>query len=86
MSTLRKTLVVMADILLFVTLILILQIDQMVNGTLYYYGLIFNNAWAQPYWLVFRISVVLIIVVILMISFVELPYPAFEEKADIERE
>jgi len=59
--------------------ILLLQIDQLVNGTLYSYGLIFSNDWAQPYWLLMRISVALIVVAIFLISMVELPHPAFQE-------
>lgn len=44
----------------------------MVHGTLYNYGLTFSTAWAEPYWLVFRISIVLIIVAISVISVGEL--------------
>jgi len=80
MPKLRIVLVVLGDILLFIAVVLLIQIDQLVNGTLYYYGLIFNDEWAQPFWMMFRICVILIISAIILISLVELPYPAFEEK------
>jgi hypothetical protein len=73
MSKIRIALVVLADILLFTAVVLLIQIDQLVNGTLYYYGLVFNNEWAQPYWIMFRICVILIISAIILISLVELP-------------
>ena len=79
MSRLRVALVILGDAMLFITLILLLQIDQLVNGTLYSYGLDFSNDWAQPYWLLFRLSLVLIVVAIFLISVVELPHPAFQE-------
>jgi len=65
--------------MLFIVVILLLQIDQLVNGTLYSYGLIFSSDWAQPYWLLLRVSLALIVVAILLISVVELPHPAFQE-------
>jgi hypothetical protein len=64
--------------MLFTVLVLIVQIDRIVNGTLYEYGLVFSDNWAQPYWLMFRLSLVMIVAAILLISVVELPYPAFE--------
>jgi hypothetical protein len=65
--------------MLFVALILLLQIDQLINDTLYSYGLVFSNDWAQPYWLFLRVSLALIIVAVFLISMVELPHPAFQE-------
>jgi len=50
------------------------------NGTLYGYGLVFSNDWAQPYWLMFKVTLALIMGAVILISVVELPYPAFEEK------
>jgi hypothetical protein len=79
MSRLRVTLVILGDAMLLVAVILLLQIDQLVNGTLYSYGLVFSSDWAQPYWLLLRVSLVLIVVAILLISVVELPHPAFQE-------
>jgi len=58
---------------------MIYYVDQMVNGTLYYFGLIFDNGWAQPYYLLSRLSVILIIAAIVMISSAELPIPALKE-------
>jgi heme/copper-type cytochrome/quinol oxidase subunit 3 len=80
MSKIRIGLVILVDILLFTALILIYQIDQMVNGTLYYYGLISNYGWLQPYYLLSRVSVILIVAAIFMISSVELPISALKEK------
>jgi len=80
MSKLRSGLVILVDILLFIALLLIYFIDQMINGTLYYFGLIFDNGWAQPYFLLSRLIAILIIAAIFMISLVELPISAFEEE------
>ena len=80
MSKARIGAVILVDVLLLIALILIYQIDQMVNGTLYYFGLIFDNGWAQPYYLLSRISVIAVIVAIFMISSVELPISIFKEK------
>jgi heme/copper-type cytochrome/quinol oxidase subunit 3 len=80
MSKIRIGLVILVDVLLFIALILIYQIDQMVNGTLYYYGLISDYGWLQPYYLLFRLSVIAIIAAIFMISSVELPISVFEDK------
>jgi putative ABC transport system ATP-binding protein len=52
--------------------VMLLQIDQIVHGTLYSYGLQFSNTWAQPYWtfhrfalgltcLIFALSAILIV-------------------------
>jgi len=59
--------------------VLLLELDKLVNGTLYNYGLEFSYNWAQPYWLMFRVSLVLIVVAVVLISVVELPHPAFED-------
>jgi len=80
MSKLRIGIVILVDVLLFIALILIYYIDQMVNGTLYYFGLISDSGWLQPYFLLSRISVILTIAAIFIISSVELPISAFKEK------
>ena len=82
MLKLRVTIVILVDTFLLAALVLLIQIDQLVNGSLYYYGLVFSNEWAQPYLLLFRITVILIISAIIMMSVVELPYPAFQEKPE----
>jgi len=79
MSRLRIALVILGDAMLFIAVILLLQIDQLVNSTLYGYGLVFSNDWAQPYWLLMRVSLALIVVAVFLISMVELPHPAFQE-------
>jgi hypothetical protein len=84
MSKLRVALVVLGDVMLVATVVLLLEIDKLVNGTLYGYGLVFSYDWAQPYWLMFRLSLVRIVVAVILISLVELPYPAFEEKTGDE--
>ena len=68
--------------MLCVALVLIVQIDKLVNGTLYNFGLIFNDSWAQPYWLMLRTCMALIVAAVILISVVELPYPAFQDKAE----
>jgi hypothetical protein len=80
MSKARVALVILGDAMLVVAIILLLEIDKLVNGSLYDYGLVFNDNWAQPYWLMFRVTLALIVVAVILISVVELPYPAFEEK------
>jgi hypothetical protein len=78
-SRLRAALVILGDTMLFISVILLLQIDQLVNGTLYSYGLVFSNDWGQPYWMFLRVSLALIVAAIFLISMVELPNPAFQE-------
>jgi hypothetical protein len=72
--------------MLCVVIVLITQIDRLVNSTLYGYGLVFSDAWAQPYWLMLRVSMVLVVAAVVLISVVELPIPAFEEKIEKEKE
>lgn len=79
MSRVRVALVVLGDAMLFIAVVLLLQIDQLVHGTLYNYGLVFSNDWAQPYWLFMGVGLVLIVIAIFLISVVELPHPAFQE-------
>lgn len=71
--------------MLIAVVILLLEIDKLVNSTLYNYGLVFNYDWAQSYWLVLRLILVFIVVAIILISVVELPYPAFQ-KTNEEKE
>ena len=80
MSKLRIGFVVLVDALLFISLILIYYIDQMVNGTLYHFGLVSDIGWLQPYFLLSRIAVIAIIAAIIMVSSVELPFSQFREK------
>ena len=84
MSRARVALVVLGDMMLIVAIVLLLEIDKIVNVTLYSYGLVFSDNWAQPYWLMFRITVALIVAAIILISVVELPYPAFEKRPEEE--
>ncbi len=80
MSKVRIGFVILADILLFIALVSIYYIDQMVNSTLYHFGLISDQGWLQPYFLLSRISVILIIAAIIVISSVELPISVLKEK------
>ena len=80
MSKLRIGFIIFADLLLVTALVTIYYLDQMVNGTLYNFGLIFDAGWSQPYYMLSRLSVVLIIAAIFTISSVELPISAFKEK------
>lgn len=82
MSRVRVALIVLGDAMLCVVLVLLVQIDRIVNGTLYDFDLKFSDAWAQPYWLFLRVSMGLIVAAIFIISLVELPYPLFEEKTE----
>ena len=78
MSSIRVALVLLGDAMLCLAIVLISQIDKLVNSTLYDYGLVFSDAWAQPYWLMLRVCMIVIVAAIFLISVVELPYPAFE--------
>jgi hypothetical protein len=82
MSKAKVALVVLSDVLLVGAIALLLEIDKLVNGTLYYYGLVFSDDWAQPFWLMFRVTLALIAAAIIIISVVELPYPAFEKESN----
>jgi len=84
MSKLRAALVVLGDAMLIAAVALLLEIDKLVNSTLYNYGLVFSYDWAQPYWLMIRATLALIVIAIILISVVELPYPAFEERTEEE--
>jgi hypothetical protein len=84
MSRRRAAIVVLGDAMLIAVVVLLLEIDKLVNGTLYGYGLVFSYDWAQTYWLLFRVSLVLIVVAVILISLVELPHPAFEEGTEEE--
>ena len=74
MSRLRVALVLLGDAMLCLAIVLISQIDKLVNSTLYDYGLVFSDAWAQPYWLMLRVCMIVIVAAIFLISVVELPY------------
>ena len=80
MSKLRAGFIIFVDLLLVTALITIYYLDQMVNGTLYNFGLIFDSGWSQSYYLLSRTAVALVIATILFISSVELPISAFKEK------
>ena len=82
MSKARAAIVIIGDAVLIAVVAVLLEIDKLINVTLYDYGLGFSNDWAQPYWLMFRAALVLIVVSIIIISIIELPYPAFEEKTE----
>jgi uncharacterized membrane protein len=83
----RALIILFVDIILIVALVLMLQIDTLVNTTLYNYGLTFNAAWAGPYWAMLRSSLVLIVVAIIMISMLELAFASFEsEKGQVEEQ
>ncbi len=56
MSRIRVALVVLGDAMLCVLLVLLVQLDQLINKTLYNYGLVFSDNWAQTYWLMLRVS------------------------------
>jgi hypothetical protein len=79
-SKARAALVVLGDAMLIGTVVLLLEIDKLVNGVLYDYGLVFSYDWAHPYWLMFRLSLVLIVIAVILITAVELPHPAFQEE------
>jgi len=81
MSRIRVGFIILADVMLLTALVMIYYIDQMVNGTLYNFGLIADVGWMQPYFLFSRLFVVTIIVAIIIVSLVELPISVFKEKS-----
>jgi len=81
MSRIRAGFIILADIMLLTALVMIYYIDQMVNGTLYYFGLFFDVGWMQPYFLFSRLFVIVVIVAIVVVSLVELPISASKEKS-----
>lgn len=80
MSKLGVALVVLGDAMLVAAVVLLLEIDKLINGTLYGYGLVFSDNWAQPYWLMFRLTLALIVIAVILISVVELPYPRLKKE------
>lgn len=81
-SKIRALIIISVDAMLIVALVLLFQIDKLVNSTLYGYGLTFSPEWAEPYWAMFRASLALIVIAIIVISVLELPSPSFEKKKD----
>lgn len=79
-SLVRVSIVLVVDAMLVVTLILLSVLDTMVNGMLYDFGLVFSHAWAEPYWLIMRTSMVLIAVPIITLSIFEFVYPLLRKK------
>jgi hypothetical protein len=82
MSRLRVALVVLGDAMLIVAALLLLELDRLVHNTLYGYSLTFSYEWAEPYWLLLRLTIALIVIAIIVISLVEIPHPMFEEKTE----
>lgn len=76
----RAAIVIAMDGMLIAVLILLFYVDKLVHGTLYNYGLVFSVEWANPYWIMMRASVILIVIVILILSFLDLPYPSLKKK------
>ncbi len=79
-STIRAVVIIIADIMLAIALVLLLQVDRLVNFTLYDFGLTFSDVWAQPYWAMLRSSLALIGAAFISISLVELLYPYLKKK------
>lgn len=69
------------DAMLIVVLVLLSYIDKLVHGTLYNYRLVFSVEWADPYWMMMRTSMILIVIVILILSILDLPYPSLKKKS-----
>jgi len=51
----------LVDGVLVLAMLLLLQLDWIVNNTLYNYRLVFSLDWAVPYWTFFRISLGLLV-------------------------
>jgi len=77
----RAAIVIVLDVMLSVVLILLFYVDKLVNHTLYAYGLVFSIEWAEPYWIMIRISMALIVLVILILSILDLPYPLLRKES-----
>jgi hypothetical protein len=89
----RASIVIAIDAMLIVALILLFALDTAVHGMLYDYGLVFSHAWAEPYWLIMRTSMTLIVLAIVILSVLEFVYPLLgknpsqsKRKQPIERE
>jgi hypothetical protein len=79
-SKIRVGIVILVDALLIIALIGMYYIDQLVNGKLYYYGLIASSGWQQQFYLLFRLIIIFIIVAIFIISLIEMPISAFKDE------
>lgn len=80
LSRIRVAIILLVDIMLIVTVFLLLQIDRIVHGTLYDYGLQFSPNWAEPYWIMLQTSLWLIIASTMIISVVEFVYYSHEDE------
>jgi putative ABC transport system ATP-binding protein len=68
-------------VLIFVVL---LQIDQIVHGTLYSYGLQFSNTWALPYWTFHKFAVGLAYLIFVLSAFLIVYVKRINDREAIE--
>lgn len=56
-------------------------VDKLVNELLYDYGLVFSLNWAEPYWLMMRTSMAMIVIVIVVFTLLEILYPVLHKES-----
>jgi flagellar biosynthesis protein FlhB len=79
---LKASFVIFIDAILIAALILLSVLDMLVHGMLYDYGLVYSDAWAQPYWLLMRTTIVLIVIAVVILSVLEFVYPLLLKKSE----
>jgi hypothetical protein len=56
-----------AEVLMFSAVILLLEVNRIVNGKLYYYGLIFSYEWSFEYEIFFGLTMIIIVILAFLI-------------------
>jgi outer membrane biosynthesis protein TonB len=65
---------------LFVVFAMLLAINQLVNVTLYDYGLQYSLNWSNPYVLYLDLAILLVIIDVFLVGIVEIAYPALKNE------
>jgi hypothetical protein len=65
---------------LFVVFAMLLAINQIVNVTLYDYGLQYSLDWSNPYVLYLDLAILLVIIDVFLVGIVEIAYPALKSE------
>lgn len=76
----RASVFISLNAMLIMALISLFLLDNLINGLLYDFGLVFSLTWAEPYWLMMRTSMVMIVVVFFVFCALEILYPLWTKK------
>jgi len=77
----RASIIIILNAILISALISMFLVDKLVNELLYDYGLVFSLNWAEPYWLMMRTSMAMIVIVIVVFTLLEILYPVLHKES-----